>query len=249
MKKEIYLPVLGIAAGEIMMFYGQVYVGLAIHIINLQAINLSLIYSSISPDIKKVHQSLLLLLLMRIINLAMPQFFTLTLLWYPLIYGVMFIPVYSIIKNQKIPLNELGMDFRRLHFYIPAAILIGAAMAVLEYRILHPIPLIASIQIPNLILITVVMFVFVAAVEELIFRSILQTRLEKVLGLKYGLLLSSFLFGILHAGYGILTEILFACLFGMVLGYIFQKTRSFLFILLIHGTANVLLFGILPIIL
>ncbi len=47
------------------------------------------------------------------------------------------------------------------------------------------------------------MFVFVGAVEELIFRSILQTRLEKALGLRYGLLLTSALFGIMHSVYGV----------------------------------------------
>lgn len=249
MKKELYLPVLGIAAGELMMFTGRIYTGIAIHIINLQLIALALIFSRYPSEIKRVHQSLLLLLQMRIINIAMPQFFTITLLWYPLVYGVMFLPVYLIIRNQQIPSKDLGMDYRRLYIYIPAALLIGAAMALLEYRILDPLPLIANIQLSNLVLITVVMFVFVGAVEELIFRSILQTRLEKALGLKYGLLLSGILFGIMHAGYGIMNEILFAGFFGIVLGYIFQKTRSFPFILTIHGTVNVLLFGVLPILL
>jgi membrane protease YdiL (CAAX protease family) len=93
-----------------------------------------------------------------------------------------------------------------------------------------------------------VMFVFVAAVEELIFRSILITRLEKVFGSINSLLLSSLLFGIMHAGYGLLNEVLFATLFGVILGFIFQKTRSFPFIVVIQGTANVLLFGVMPII-
>lgn len=249
MKKEIYLPALGIAAGELMIFSGQVYAGLVIHIINLQAINLSLIFSNFQSDIKKVYQSLFLLLLMRIINIAIPQFFTTTLLWYPLVYGVMFIPIYLIIKNQHISLKELGLDFSRLWLYLPAAFVIGAGMAYLEYHILYPQPLIANIQFSNIVLITIVMFIFVGAVEELIFRSILQTRLEKALGLKYGLLLSGILFGIMHAGYGIINEILFASVFGIILGYLFQKTRSYPFILAIHGFANVLLFGILPIVL
>jgi membrane protease YdiL (CAAX protease family) len=61
-------------------------------------------------------------------------------------------------------------------------------------------------------------------------------------------LLGAALFGIMHSGYGNVDEILFATFFGAVLGYIFQKTRSFPFILIIHGTANVFLFGILPIV-
>ena len=247
MKKEIVLPILGIAAGELMMFLNHEFIGLAIHVINLQLISLFIIFGRFSLSLKNVFQSLILLLLMRIINLSMPQIFTITLLWYPLIYGVMFIPIYIIIKNQQIQLKELGMDFGMLRIYLPAALLIGFGMALLEYRILQPVSLIENIRFSNLVLITIVMFVFVGAVEELMFRSILQTRLENVLGLKSGLILSSFLFGIMHANYGSVNEILFAVFFGIILGYIFQKTRSFPFIVSIHGITNVFLFGILPI--
>ena len=128
-----------------------------------------------------IHQSLILLLLMRIVNLAMPQFFTMTLLWYPLTYGIMYIAVYSVIRNQQISYKELGFIFTRLHIYLPAAVIIGTVSAVIEYRILKPLPLIDDIGLSNLVLIAVVMFIFVGAIEELIFRSILLTRLEKVL--------------------------------------------------------------------
>ncbi|HMB44565.1 MAG TPA: hypothetical protein VKL21_01960, partial [Candidatus Methanoperedens sp.] len=84
MKKEIYLPMLGIAAGEIMMLSGHEYIGLVLHVINLQAVTLALIFSDLSMEKKNLIQTLLLLLQMRILNLAMPQFFTTKLLWYPL---------------------------------------------------------------------------------------------------------------------------------------------------------------------
>ena len=249
MKKELYLSMLGIVVGELMLFSGQVYMGIAIHVINLQAITLGLIFSSLSSDIKNTLQSLILLLLLRIIGLAMPLFFTGSLLWYPFVYGVMFIPVLLIIKNQQISLKEIGIDFKRLNIYFPAGITIGLGIATIEYLILKPNPLIENTALSNLILITIVMFVFVGAIEELIFRSIIQTRFEKVLGLKYSVLVSGSMFGVMHAGFGIVNEILFACVFGFILGYLFQKTRSFPLILLIHGTANVFLFGLLPFIL
>jgi membrane protease YdiL (CAAX protease family) len=178
----------------------------------------------------------------------MPQLFTFTLLWYTVIYGIMFVPIYYVIKNQNITLKDIGIDFKRWYIYLPAALLIGSAMAMLEFQILHPTPLIMNLNLQNLLLISMVMFVFVAAIEELIFRSILITRLEMVFGSSKSLLLSSLLFGIMHAGYGLLAEILFATFIGVILGFIFQKTRSFPFIVVIHGIANVLLLGVLPII-
>jgi len=248
MKKEIYLPILGIAAGEVMMLSGHVYMGLVLHVINLQAITLGLIFSDLSTEKKNLMQTMLLLLQMRILNLAMPQFFTTKLLWYPLVYGVMFISIYYVTKQQNITSKDIGIDFNRWYLYLPLALLIAAAMAMLEFKILDPVPLITNLKIHNILLISIVMFIFVAPIEELIFRSLLQTRLQSVFGANTGLLLSAALFGIMHSGYGLMDEILFATFFGAVLGFIFQKTRNFPFILIIHGTANVFLFGILPIV-
>ena len=247
MRIEIYLAVLGLVLGELMMFLSHTFLGLAVHIINLQAITLAIVLGDIPINRKNVLQSLLLLLQMRIINLAMPQFFTISLLWYPLVYGVMFIPIYYVANHQNIDSNDFGMNFKNMYIYLPLALLIGAAMAVIEYNIIHPVPLIPRLTSPNLFQIFIVMFVFVAAAEELIFRVILQTRLQSVFGIDKGLLLGAVLFGIMHAGYGLVIEVIFATLFGLILGVIFQKTRSFPFILTVHGTANVLLFGILPI--
>lgn len=248
MKNEIYLPILGIAAGEIMMLSGHVYIGLVLHVINLQAITLALIFSDLSIENKNLIQTLLLLLQMRILNLAMPQFFTTKLLWYPLVYGVMFISIYYVTKQQNITSKDIGINFTRWYLYIPLALLIAAAMAMLEFKILDPVALITNLKIQNILLISIVMFIFVAVIEELIFRSLLQTRLQSVFGANKGVLYGAGLFGIMHSGYGLMDEILFATFFGAVLGFIFQKTRSFPFILIIHGTANVFLFGILPIV-
>ena len=248
MKNEIYLPILGLAAGEIMMLSGHMYMGLVLHVINLQAITLALIFGDLSIEKKNLIQTMLLLLQMRILNLAMPQFFTTKLLWYPLVYGVMFISIYYVTKQQNITSKDIGIDFNRWYLYIPLALLIAAAMAMLEFQILDPAPLITNLKIRNILLISIVMFIFVAAIEELIFRSLLQTRLQSVFGANKGVLYGAGLFGIMHSGYGLMNEILFATFFGAVLGFIFQKTRSFPFILIIHGTANVFLFGILPIV-
>ena len=247
MKKEIYLPVLGIIAGEIMMFSGQIYTGLLIDIITILVITFILVFSDLSSDNKKVLQSLILVLLMRAVNLAMPQIFTDNMLWYLLTYGVMFIPIYIIVKNQQITLNELGVNSKNLHIYLPAALLIGIVFSYFEFLITNPASLIVDLKPANIALLAVIIFIFVAGVEELIFRSILQTRLENVFGLTNSIFLSGILFGIMHSIYGIIPEILFASIYGIVIGYIFQKTKSFPFILTIHGINNVFLFGILPI--
>jgi membrane protease YdiL (CAAX protease family) len=92
----------------------------------------------------------------------------------------------------------------------------------------------------------IIMFVFVGLVEELIFRSILQTKLQQSIGMGSGLLVASALFGIMHSGYGSVYELLFATAAGLIIGYLYQKTGSLPFVTVIHGTINVLLLGVLP---
>lgn len=249
MKKENIVPtlaILGIVNAELAMYFGDVLPGLGIHIINLLAIIFIIIFSDLDIKVKNVLQSLVLIILLRMINLSIPQLFTTTLLQYPLIYGVMFIPIYYIIKGQGISAKELGINFNRLHIYIPLAVAIGLIAAIIEYRIMNPIALIDNIRLPNIILISIIMIVFIGVVEEVIFRSILQTRLEKTVGWKYGVLTSGIIFGIMNASYGIGMEIIFTIIFGIVLGYIFYRTKSLPFNVLIRGVANVTMYGILP---
>lgn len=249
MKKENIIPtlaILGIANAEIAMYFGDVLPGLGIHIINLLAIIFIIIFSDLDIKVKNVLQSLTLVILLRMINLSTPQLFTTTLLQYPLIYGIMFIPIYYIIKGQGISAKELGINFNKLYIYIPLAVVIGSIAAVVEYRIMNPIALIDNIRLPNVILISIIMIGFIGVVEEVTFRSILQTRLEKTVGWKYGILTSGIIFGIVHASYGISIEIIFAIIFGIVLGYIFYRTKNITFNVLIHGVTNVAMYGILP---
>lgn len=246
MKKWAYVPIIGLIIGELLIFNGNIFHGLGMHIINLLVITLLIVFSDLNLDIKNMLQGLTLVTLLRVVNLSMPQFFTDTLQQYPLIYGVMFIPIYSTIKNQQISLEELGINFNKFYMYLPMAVIIGTVVAIIEYRIISPVALIDNIRFSNIVIISIVMIVFIGTVEEIIFRPILQTRLKKVFGLRHGILLSGVLFGIMHSTYGIVDEILFAIIFGIVLGYIFQKTKSIPFVVSIHGVTNIMLFGILP---
>lgn len=245
MKKEISIPILGIIIAESLMFFGEIFPGLGIHIIDLIVIISIITFSSIKLEEKNILQSLTLLIILRIVSLSMPQFFTMALLQLSLIYGVMYITIYHIINNQHISFKELGIHFRKLYIYLPAAIIIGTIAGIVEYKILDPIPFVEEIKISNIIVIIVIMFIFIGPVEEIIFRPIIQTRIEKVFGPDVGILLSGGLFGLMHSSYGIIDEVIFTTIFGIILGYIFYKTRNLPFIVFIHGTTNVMSFGIL----
>lgn len=251
MKKElyVYIPLLVLTIGELSIFFGNSYYGLGIHLVNLLAIILIAIFSPIEIKEKNILQALTLPIILRIINISMPQFFTTTFLQYPLIYGIMFIPIYQIIKVQQMSSNEIGLNFKKLHIYLPLAFQIGIAVAFVEYMILNPEPLISKIRLSDIILLSIIMIVFIGTIEETIFRSIIQTRIEKVFGTRNGILLSGSIFGIMHTGYGIIDEVMFASIYGIFIAIIFQKTRNLPFIISIHGISNVMLYGVFPFIL
>jgi hypothetical protein len=53
-RNEIFFSMLAIVASEIMIFFGMVYSGMAIHILNLQVITLVLIFKNDPSEIKMI---------------------------------------------------------------------------------------------------------------------------------------------------------------------------------------------------
>src|SRR6056297_218806 len=74
--------------------------------------------------------------------------------------------------------------------------------------------------------------VFAPLVEEIIFRGIIVERFGAKYGYKSAVILSSFLFGVLHM------DIIGAFVFGVVLSVLYLRTRSLLLPFLIHAANN-----------
>jgi membrane protease YdiL (CAAX protease family) len=125
----------------------------------------------------------------------------------------------------------------------------GLLLGAGEYIIVGKNPLIQDLSILNIINLTIIMVFLVSPIEEMIFRSVLQTRLEIVLGGREALIVTSILFGLMHSGYGSIYEIFYITLVGAVIGYLYYGTRSLPLVALIHGFMNVFFFGILPLLL
>lgn len=81
-------------------------------------------------------------------------------------------------------------------------------------------------------LIFFVVAVFAPFVEEIIFRGIMVERFGSKYGYKVAVLLSSFLFGVLHM------DIIGALIFGVVLSVLYLRTRSLLLPFMIHAANN-----------
>ncbi len=245
--KEIYvgIPILTIAFAEMLIYSGRIKEAAWVHMLLLMGLSLSMPLMK-NKDVRKTYQALMLPPLLRLISLSMPVFFDTTLYSFVLIYATLAAPVAIAAFYQQLTLEKMGITLRKIWLYIPFSVLIGAGLGMGEYMVIRTDYLIPDISPLNLLKLTVVMVFFVGLVEEVIFRSFIQTRFNKLFGAWKGILLSSMLFGIMHSGYGSFDIVLYTTFVGVIIGYMFYKTRSLPLITLTHGFLNVFLFAVIP---
>ena len=245
LKLYIAVPVLCITIAELLIFLGKIEIAIWVHIGVLFALSVSNIFIK-DPKVHKIHMPLMLLPILRLVNLSMPIFSNITLYTFILYYTPLAIPVAAIIIHQRNSLKEIGITKKHLLLYIVLAVPLSFLLGLGEYLTIRPGYLIPDLSFEHLLVLTIIMVFFVGLVEELIFRSLLQSRLEQALSMPEALLITSFLFGLMHSGYGTYYEMLYTGFVGLIIGLIFYKTRSLPFIAVLHGFVNVFLFGILP---
>ncbi|MBC7086554.1 MAG: CPBP family intramembrane metalloprotease [Methanomethylovorans sp.] len=241
----IAIPITAIIIAELLLYMGKLQAGISLHVL----IPLGLAASSMwmrESNLSFALETLAMLPILRLVNISMPVFTPMTLYLFIYIYTPLLIPIFIVIRHQKITLEELGVKFDKLHLYIPVAMIAGYVIAIAEYNTITVHSLIPDASAENLFKIAVIMLFFVGLVEEIIFRSLLQNRLQTSFGMTRGLLVTGILFGIMHSGYGTLYEIAVTGIAGIVIGYMFQKTGSLPLIALTHGFVNICLFGLIP---
>jgi membrane protease YdiL (CAAX protease family) len=239
------IPIIFIALAEILIFLNRAGIAVWVHIGILTALILSNMFIRDS-EINRIHQALMLLPVLRLVNLSMPVFITTTLYTFIFIYAPLAIPVAVIIMHQQSSLKEIGITSKHIVGYIILSIPLGFLLGLGEYLTIKPGYLIPDLSFTNLLKLSIIMIFFVGLIEELIFRSILQTRLEQALSSEEALLITSVLFGLMHSGYGTFYEILYTGFVGLFIGFCFYKTRSLPFVAVLHGCVNVFLFGVIP---
>ena len=238
---DLLIPVFLILLAEVLIFYGKAEAAMPIHALNLVFLSLSTIFVN-----NRTYPALMLLPLFRLLNVAMPVFFHLTLYSYVLVYAPMFIPMYMILKERFITPEEAGLTFERFWFYLPVSISMGLALGWGEYMVIKPQMLVVDNDPQQMIILALTMILFVGVVEEFVFRSSLQTVLQERIGLVAGLVLASVIFGFMHSGYHLTLELLYVSLAGLAFGVLFWLSKSLPVVSLSHGVTNISLFLIVP---
>lgn len=241
-KIDLIVPVGLIVLSEFLIFQGNMKMAMIIDAFNLTILVLSAIYVT-----NRLYVALMLLPLFRLLNVAMPVFFKLTLYSYVMMYLPMFIPIYFIMKNGVFSMSEAGFTMKGFGYYLPLALTLGLALGWGEYRILQPGMLIPDLSLASVLVLSLIMILFVGVVEEFIFRSSLQTAMEDRLGSVAGILATSLIFGLMHSGYHLATEIIYVSVAGLIFGLLFWLTKSLPIIAVAHGATNISLFMLTPV--
>jgi len=237
----VFAIVAAITLSEVLLFSGRTWPAIWGHFATL--IGCLYLIQRAETDVPVV-MVFALVPLFRLVNLGMPVFFQLTVYWFPLIYGPL-IPAVVMVDNMTD--IDVPMGLKRGVLLGPFTIPIALVLAEVESAIIQSEALIPEWSIVQLLMITVVMVGFVGFVEEYLFRGLLQRGLEDRFGRLPGLVLASAIFGLMHSGYGLYGEVVFAGVIGFVFGVIYDYTDSLVLITLAHGFLNVFLFAVLPI--
>jgi membrane protease YdiL (CAAX protease family) len=239
------VPITAIILIELLIFSGRLKEASIAYTLLLLALSFSIAVTE-NYQVRKIYQALLILTNFRLIKFSMPIFFEINLYSFIFIYAPLAIPITIATTHQEIVHENKRDTLKKLWIYIPLSVLTGFAFAQAEYILIGARGLIPDLSSANLLALIVIMVFVVALIEELMFRAILQTSLEEFLGPAGGIILASLLFGIMHSTYGTPFEMVYTFFVGGFLGYLFYRTRSLPLVVMIHGSINVFLFGILP---
>jgi len=233
------VPIALVGLAEASLFFGHPGYALSIHFLNL-------LFCVVAPIRHQrtlpLLQPFALLPLFRLVNLGMPRFFELTLLFFPFTYLSLLPALYLVVQSQEI---EIGTDPKAL-LLIPAIVLIAGVLAIVEHAVLQPEALIPAPTPLWLITLGVIQIGTVGLVEEILFRGILQRRFTEYLGRSGGIALASVLFGLMHSIYGSGIEIIYVTFLGAVFGVVYEVTDSIGLTAVLHGVLNIYLFALIP---
>lgn len=247
LKKIFYagVPAIAITFAELLIFGGRLNEAVIVYTLLLLALSFSAAVAK-NMEVRKINQAFLLLPIFRLVNLSLTIFLKVNLYSFVFIYATSAMAAIIATSHQTLVFETKKDALKKIWIYLPLSVLAALVFAEAEYMLIGARPLIPDISQVSLLELIVIMIFVVGLVEELIFRVIIQTRLEDFLGPVEGILLVSLLFGVMHSGYGTPYAMGFTFLMGCVLGYCFYKTRSLPLVILINGLTNVFLFGVIP---
>lgn len=254
----IALPMAMIMLGEGFLFVGNLDACIILHLLNILVCVMVPLLMRENPII---WQSFSLVSMLRVLNLGTPKFTTMTLEWIPMIYAPVIIVAFLLIRDESLGIKDYIVRLRSFLslsrerpgwklYYLPLGLAFALLLANVEFSVLSmtiaDLRMVPDMSLESLALLFVVMVFFVGLGEELVFRYILQTRVQGTLGVLGAIAVSSIMFAVMHSGYQSVPYLIYVFVVALFLGVSYYKTKSLAYVTLIHGALNFFLFSFLP---
>lgn len=192
-------------------------------------------------------ESLALIPLYILFTSSLPWFFINQQFLLPAVYSVILALCLWHVYQRKLSLKQLfGFSKEKLFRYALIGLAIGMPLGAGEYLVLHPAPTFPTFEVKYLFRDMAYMLLFVGMGEELLFRGLIQQDLTWAFGWKWGLFSASLLFAVMHLTWRSIPELGFVFLAGLILGFLYWKTKSLVAPIVAHGINNVILVAVLP---
>ena len=239
-----------IAVCEYLFAYQDVALGIGLALFLALGIYITISVVRLSQPITDCAGSLALIPLYILFTSSLPWFFINQQYLLPAVYSIILALSLLHIYQNKLSLKYIfGFRKEKLLLYTLACLAIGAVLGTMEYSILRPAPAFPTFEVKYLLRDMIYMFLFVGLGEELLFRGLLQIDLMKVFGVKGGLILASLMFAVMHLTWRSVPELGFVFVAGLILGFLYWKTKNLALPTIVHGANNVMLVAVLPYIL
>lgn len=197
-------------------------------------------------DVMRAAESLALIPLYVLFTSSLPWFFIKQEYILPAVYSIILSLCFLHLYEKKINPKDVGLTTKSWPKWLLIGSVIGIPAGIMEYLVLLPAPAFPELQLRYLLRDYMYMVLFVGLAEELLFRGIIQTDLQRIFGRLPGLLSASYLFGIMHLTWRSAPELIFTFWAGYLLGYIYNRTNSLTAPIFLHGVNNVMLVAVLP---
>lgn len=240
-----WLNFVALCAAEVLTVFFQLMAGIMLH---GMLVVVFIVQAALAHDHaqRNLYMCLVLAPLIRILSLSMPLAPLPQIYWYLLIYGPLLVATVVVMLNTGLRARDVGLVTRGWPLQLALGIGIGLGLGVLEYIILRPVPLATSFTLVGVLVPAFILTITTGFVEELIFRGVMQTLAERVMGFAWALLYQALIFAVLHVGHYSVMDVVFVFVVALLFTGIFKRTGSLLGVTLAHGIANSMLYCVMP---
>jgi membrane protease YdiL (CAAX protease family) len=193
---------------------------------------------------RRLLPGLALCALLRIVSLTLgviqvPELYLLVIIGIPLLVG-------EILTIRLLLLPDALWKPRLRGVWLQLLIaLTGVPLSIIGYKFLHPDALITSFSGVQIAIAAVIIFIFDGLIEEVLFRGIIQSGAQDLVG-KGAVLVSSTLSAIVYLGTLSWQYMFFTWLMGIVFGYFVYRTKSLWGAIVAHSIVSIGMLIVLP---